>query len=399
MRRLTPWLATIMAFIAFISLGLPDAILGVAFPSIRTEFDLPGAAIGVILFSSSTGYFLSSTFAGTIMRVLSLGWLLIVSTTLVAIGLIGYSLVPFFPWFMLLAFGIGAGSGAVDTGLNAYAAERWSAARMNWLHGFFGVGAMIGPLVMTAVLTSGAEWQIGYRLVGVVIALMAVAFVVTRRLWDAPAPGADVEPPSTVSLAHVLRQRAVLIQAAVFVTYCAVEVTAGQWAFTILRERFSASEGMAGIWVAMYWGALAAGRLLFGSFAERFGPARLVRWSLFATVAGTIAFLLPVYGVAVAGLLLTGLGLAAIFPTLITLTSRRLPTAFVTHTIGISVGAAVVGGASFPTIGGALESVTGPTGIAVLIAVAAIVCLLLNETLARLLGEGDRRGFDAAVAD
>jgi fucose permease len=393
-----------MAFIAFISLGLPDAILGVAFPSIRAEFDLPAAAIGVILFSSSVGYFLSSTFAGTIMRVLSLGWLLAISTGLVAVGLTGYSLAPFFPWFMLLAFGIGAGSGAVDTGLNAYAAERWTAARMNWLHGFFGIGAMIGPLVMTAVLTSGADWQIGYRLVGVVIVVMAVAFVLTRGLWADPASTPGDVPPAAVSLGHVLSHRAVLVQAAVFVTYCAVEVSAGQWAYTILRERFEASEGMAGVWVGLYWGALAAGRLLFGSFAERLGPARLVRWSLVATLAGTVAFLVPAYGVAVAGLLVTGLGLAAVFPTLITLTSRRLPAPFVTHAIGISIGAAVLGGASFPTIGGALEGVAGPTAIAVLIAVTAGGCLVLNELLDRMLGGGTlgRTGqapAAAAVAD
>ena len=131
MRRASPWLVALIAYVAFISLGVPDAVLGVAWPSIRSTFHLPSAGIGFILGSSTTGYFLSSTFAGTILQHMRIGTLLAISTGLVTVGLFGYTAVPFFPWFMLLAFGIGAGSGAIDTGLNAYASAHFSATRMN----------------------------------------------------------------------------------------------------------------------------------------------------------------------------------------------------------------------------------------------------------------------------
>ncbi len=117
MRQVSPRVVTVLAFVAFLSLGLPDALFGVAWPDIRTDFDLPSAGIGVILAAAAVGYVLASTFAGTVMRHLSLGWLLAGSTGLVAIGLIGYASLPFLPWFPLLALGVGLGSGAIDTGL------------------------------------------------------------------------------------------------------------------------------------------------------------------------------------------------------------------------------------------------------------------------------------------
>ncbi len=381
MRRASPWVVTAIAFIAFISLGAPDAVLGVAWPDIQREFELPSAGIGFILFSSATGYFLSSTFAGTIMRVIPLGWLLAISTGLVAVGLFGYSVVPFVPWFMVLAFGIGAGSGAIDTGLNAYASEHFSARVMNWLHGFFGIGAMVGPLVMTSVLTSGASWQTGYAIVASFVLAMTILFVLSYRVWDDPRSSRGQAHEASVSLATALRQRSASVQIALFFIYCGVEVVAGQWGFTVLRERFDASQGMAGFWVGMYWGAIAAGRLLIGALVDRVGAARLVRGSLAVTILGAVLFLMPSYAVAVAGLIGLGLGLAIVFPTLITLTSRRLPAPMVTHTVGFSVGAAVAGGAAFPTLAGFLKGGFGTTAIPVLVVMLAVLTYALNELL------------------
>ena len=388
MRRASPWVLTLIAYIAFVSLGAPDAVLGVAFPDIRIEFGLPSAGIGFILVSSSVGYFLSSTFAGTILRYVSLGGLLAISTSLVTVGLLGYTVVPFFPWFMLLAFGIGAGSGAIDTGLNAYATAHFSAARMNWLHGFFGIGAMLGPLAMTAVLSSGRSWQFGYTVVGGFILAMAIIFVVSRNLWDGPGATSSPQPEAGVGLTAALRHRPVLIQIAVFFIYCGVEVTFGQWGYSVLRGRFAASEAMAGVWISCYWGMIAAGRLILGPVVDRVGATLLVRGALLATIAGAALFLLPRYPMAVAGLLLAGFGLAAVFPTLITLSSRRLPAPMLTHAIGFSVAAAVVGGATFPTFAGLLGDQLGITAIAWQIAILAVALFLLNDLLARVSAPG-----------
>ena len=399
MRRATPWAVTVIAFVAFISLGAPDAVLGVAWPDIQLEFGLPSAGIGLILGSSATGYFLSSTFAGTVMRYIPLGWLLVISTGLVAVGLFGFSFVPFVPWFMILAFGIGAGSGAIDTGLNAYATEHFSARTMNWLHGFFGIGAMLGPFVMTAVLTSGASWQTGYVLVAGFVLLMAIIFVVFRRVWEEPAGRREERHESSVSLMTALRQRSAGVQIAVFFVYCGVEVVAGQWGFTVLRDRFGASERMAGFWVGMYWGSIAAGRLLFGPLVDRVGARLIVRISLVATILGAAFYVVPLYEIAVAGLLVTGLGLAIVFPTLITLTSRRLPAPMVTHTVGFSVAAAVAGGAALPTLAGVLKGTTGTDAIPWLILVLAVGTFGLNELLSSQASRADRTDTAAVELD
>lgn len=385
MRQVAPRVVTAIAFVAFISLGLPDAVLGVAWPDIRAEFGLPSAGIGFILYSAALGYFLSSTFAGTILRYLPLGWLLAVSTALVAVGLLGYATLPFLPWFILLAFGVGTGSGAIDTGLNAYASAHFSVRVMNWLHGFFGIGALVGPLVMTAVLTSDRPWQLGYGIVGAFVVAMAVLFLVTRRLWtDTGAlDGAAAGVAGHVSLLAALLRPVVLLQVAVFFTYCGVEFTAGQWAFSVLRDRFDASQGAAGVTVGLYWGALAAGRLLFGPFIDRVGAARVVRLGVVFSAVGTVLFALPVYGVAIGGLLVIGLAEAVVFPTLITLTARRLPQPFVTHAVGLSVGAAVLGGATLPTVAGLLEGWFGATAIVLVMVACAVVLVALNERLAR----------------
>lgn len=399
MRRVSPWVVTTIAFIAFISLGAPDAVLGVAWPDIQLEFDLPSAGIGFILFSSAIGYFLSSTFAGTIMRIIPLGWLLAISTGLVAVGLFGYSTVPFVPWFMVLAFGIGAGSGAIDTGLNAYASEHFSARVMNWLHGFFGIGAMVGPLVMTAVLTSGGSWQAGYVIVATFVLAMTVLFLVSHRIWDDPNANRPEHHEESVSLVTALRQRSASVQFALFFVYCGIEVVTGQWGFTVLRERFDASQGMAGFWIGMYWGSIAAGRLLIGALVDRVGATQLVRLSLAATILGAVLFLLPRYEVAVAGMIVTGLGLAIVFPTLITLTSRRLPASMVTHTVGFSVGASVAGGATFPTVAGFLKGSLGTTSIPVLIVILAVLTYGLNELLTIRSPRADGTGPGVVALD
>ncbi len=253
---------------------------------------------------------------------------------------------------------------------------------MNWLHGFVGLGRMAGPLVMTAVLTSDRPWQLVYGLVGGFVMALAMLFVLRRHLWrdrpgTPPAAGDGDGQMERVSIGAALRHPTVLIQVAVFFTYCGIETTLGQWGYSVLRERFDASQATAGVMVSLYWGALAVGRLGFGPFVERV-----------VTVLGAALFLVPAYGVACAGVVVVGLGQATVFPTLITLTPRRLPAPLVTHAVGLSVGAAVVGGALFPTIAGLLESALGTAAIAAMVVALAVALLALNERLARAASRG-----------
>lgn len=179
-----PALILLLAYLGFISLGLPDATLGVVWPSLRTTFSLPQAALGTALIAGSAGYGLSSLNAGVIIRRLGVGSLLAVSTLLMALALTGYSLSISWPLYLACAFCAGIGSGAIDTSLNTYAANHFSGRHMNWLHACYGVGATLGPVVMTAVLSAGLIWRWGFGLLAVSMVALGTAFAFTRRLWD-----------------------------------------------------------------------------------------------------------------------------------------------------------------------------------------------------------------------
>lgn len=378
-------LILVLSYLAFISIGFPDAVLGVAWPSIRTTFELPATGLSFILFSSAAGYIFSGLIAGKILERLGVGRLLVASTGLVATGLVGYAIVPWFPVFLMLAVLIGLGSGAIDSALNFFAAERFSEAVMNRLHAFFGVGALVGPLLMGAVLELDASWRWGYVIVGAVLFLMMFAFVTTRGSWDAgshPHPSGN-ESIRATPIRDVLRNRLVWINIALFFLCTGVEFTAGQWAFTVLRERYGQSEGVSSLWAGLYWGALAVGRLTLGMISARIGTGRMVQLGMGCNVIGGILYATGSFEIAVTGLMLMGFGMAPLFPLLMSLTPRRLGTATSVHTVGFQVSAAVLGGAMLPSLAGFLATRTDQSAIGWVAVGGGIVFFLLHFSMMR----------------
>src|SRR5688572_13814125 len=203
-------LVVAIAFAAFVSLGLPDGVLGVAWPSIRKTFALPVSQLGAILFAVMVGYLASSFASGALVARYGVGPLLAGSNALVALSCAGYALAP--AWPVMLACGLvgGLGAGAIDAGINVYAAERFSPRLVSWLHASWSAGAALGPLVMTAVLVAGLAWRWGYAVVAAILAAMALTFFVTLRLWSTPMPAAGhPAPPVSASFSRTLRRPAV----------------------------------------------------------------------------------------------------------------------------------------------------------------------------------------------
>src|SRR5688572_5321497 len=156
-----------LAFVAFISLGLPDGILGVAWPSIRRTFHVPLSQLGYLLMAGTMGYFLSSFFAGAFERKLGIGGVLLASNLLVFVSLVGNALAPAFPWMLCFGFAGGLGAGAIDAAINHFAARSFPPRWVSWMHACYGIGATIGPLIMTAVIVSGLSWRYGYASIAV----------------------------------------------------------------------------------------------------------------------------------------------------------------------------------------------------------------------------------------
>ena len=360
-RRSASTLTILVALLAFVSIGFPDAVLGVAWPSIRSTFGLSRETLGAVLFASGTGYFASGLVSGRAIEALGLGRLLVLSTAMASVGLFGYAIAPVFLVVLGMALLIGLSSGAVDAGLNFYAAENFSTRVMNLLHAFFGFGAMIGPFIMAAVISGNVSWRWGYAIVGTVVLLMAIAFLLTRAIWSVrhrDDPNGTVREPSA-PVAVIVRMPLVWLQVLTFFFVTGVEFTAGSWGYTLLVERLGIDAGPAGVWVGLYWGAMATGRLLLGSFSRRLGDARLVRFSSWGMLLGALLLTRDSAQLAIAGLIVLGLCEGPMFPTLMSLTPARLGTNVAMHAIGFQVSAAVLGGAVLPTIAGLLSARMG----------------------------------------
>lgn len=376
------FLLLVLAYIGFVSLGLPDAVIGVAWPSLRNAFTLPQGAVGFVFIASGLGYFLSSFFSGRITQALGIGWLLAASTALVAIAMFGFAFSPI--WLLFVAFAIahGLGSGAIDAGLNGYAAEHFSARHMNWLHACYCFGAMLGPLLMTAVLTSNRQYSTGYMLVGSVMVLLSLVFVLTQPRWGMPA--AHDASKSRIGTTQALRHPIVLLQMFVFFLYTGLEVTFSQWAFTVLTESRSVDTRLAGIAVGLYWASIGAGRVTFGILADRIGIDRLLRFCLLEVIVGALLFAIPMPAPAtLAALAIVGFGLAPVFPCLMTRTPQRLGVAHAVHAVGFQVGAAMIGAAVIPGAIGLIAGSSGLEAVPIAAAIVAVALWLLHEGLLR----------------
>jgi fucose permease len=381
----------LLSYVAFVSLGLPDTVLGVAWPSLRRGFVLAQADVGAALTASVAGYLVSSTMAGRLTSRFGVGGLLAGSSATVALGLAGCAVAPTWWTFVSMAAIVGLGSGAVDAGINGYAAHHFSARHVNWLHGFWSVGATIGPVVMTASVAS-ATYRLGYAALAAAIAAMGLAFARTRRAWDDPVKAAAsaeraAPPPATASA--VLRRGRAWLQMAIFFLYTGVELGVGQWCFTVLREARGLGVEAAGTWTAAYWASHTAGRFVLGSVVERVGPDRLLRATSAGALVAAVLFAASDGLAGRVGLVALGACFGPFFPTLMARTPARLGGGAV-HAVGFQVGASTLGTAALPSAAGLLATFAGVNAIAAALAVATGVVLVLHEVLVAITVEGSR---------
>lgn len=372
-----------IALVAFVSLGLPDGVLGVAWPSIRRSFGLPPDQLGALLASAMVGYLASSFSSGAVVARVGVGRLLFWSSALMVVNSLAYALAP--AWWLMVGAGVlaGLGAGAIDAGINAFAAGRFSPRLVSWLHASYGVGAMLGPLLMTGVLTSGLGWRWGYAVIGLLLAAMATTFLLTIRLWDMdrPEPGSagDARQPAA-GLFDTLARPRVWLNIALFFVYTGLEISAGQWSYSLFTEARGVAPGVAGLWVAVYWAALTAGRIVAGAVASRLRGDALLRLGMIGSVVGALLIWWdPGMSSGFLGLAALGFALAPIFPTLIAETPTRLGPSHATSAIGFQVAAAYLGTAAIPGLTGVLAGYAGLTVIGPCLFGTAVVLLLLQE--------------------
>jgi fucose permease len=390
---MSPSLLIPVIYLAFISLGLPDSVLGVAWPTMRLSIGAPLEAAGLIALVLTSCSVLSSLSSGAINRRFGTGRVVLVSSLLTATGLLGYSFAPSFAWVLVAAIPLGFGGGAVDSSLNGYVATHYSSRHMNWLHASWGIGATVGPLIMTGIIASGGGWRGGYRAISSVQGSLALLFVLSLGLWSrvaaagqSPASGAKTADPALNARGkariHGLKRPEPWMQIAIYLFYSACEFTVGIWTVSMLVESRGIAPGVAGNWISLYYGGIMGGRILTGLVSNRLGNRFMVRLGLGLALVGAVAVCLSALPwLALPGLLLLGLGFAPVYPCLMHETPERFDEETYQTIIGYQVGAANLGASVLPGLVGLLASATSLEVVGPCVAGFILIIFVLAEIL------------------
>ncbi|HPS41319.1 MAG TPA: MFS transporter [Anaerolineaceae bacterium] len=359
--RRYPYLGLIsLAFLAFIALGLPDQLLGIAWPSIRQDFSIPLDAVGMLVTAATAGYVASSFLSGPIVTRLGVGRVLAISCTMIGLVLFGYIVVP--QWWMMVALGVfaGIGAGAIDAGLNTYVAAHFGERLMQWLHACYGIGVTIGPIIMTITLTATGKWRAGYIVVGIFQFILAACFAFTLKMWE--RKGKLQEESETKKLTDyrtpifaTLRLPRVWLSLLLFFLYCGAEASLGVWTYTFLTQARGIDTTAAGFWAGSYWAAFTVGRIVAGLYARRIGATRLVKGGLAGALLGVLLLLWNPFPAAnLIAVAVIGLSIAPIFPALMSGTSQRVGVQHAANTIGIQMAFTSMGTAVITSLVGVL---------------------------------------------
>ncbi len=349
----------LLVFAAFIALGMPDGLLGVAWPSIQSTFSIPLDALTVFLPVAVAGYMVSGFFSGPLIMSMGIGRILAFSSLLSALVLIGYALTPAWWLMILLGFFGGLGAGAVDSSLNSYVSVRFQEGMMQWLHASFGAGTALGALIMTFSLISPHSWRTGYAAVALLQVLLAAGFFLTLPQWAQEQEkdhGARKEiGDRNAPLRAALRQPRVWLSVLLFFLYTGAELSVGTWMYSLLAGPRRMDPILAGVFAGGYWVVFTSSRLLAGVAAAKAGVKRMVQYGLLAAFlgAGLLALKLSPAGDFLAAAVI-GFSIAPVFPALVSGTRSRVGEQFEVNAIGLQITASGLGAAVGPGLIGIL---------------------------------------------
>lgn len=378
----------------FIIVGLPDGMLGTAWPAMRASFGVPVGDLGLILLVNTLGSVIVAVFVGRLIQRLGISALLAVAGSCAALGGIGYAAAP--GLWLILAIGplFGAAAGMMDGGLNTAIALTGRPRLLNLLHGFYGIGTALGPLLVTAAILAGS-WRPAYLVLAALDLLAAALWARHHRRIPPPgtlhAPsseGTSQDPVVTDSAAAWSRQQTVAVLAlglVVFFIYTGLEVSAGQWETSYLRGHLNMSAASAGLASFGYWGALTTVRIGLALPAKPVPARNVIGWGLAASViAAAVIWWQPSDAVTVTGFVILGAALAGVFPALIAITPQRIGERRAQHAIAWQVGAAAAGGSGITALIGLLIDTTSLAILGPAILTLALLLVLANASLARL---------------
>ncbi len=373
-----------LIYIAFISLGLPDSLLGSGWPVMHTELGVPVSFMGIVSMIISGGTIVSSLFSDKMTRKFGTRIVTVASVFLTVIALFGFSFSNRFWMLIVFAVPYGLGAGAIDAALNNYIALHYKAKHMSWLHCFWGVGTIVSPFIMSYALTN-RTWNSGYRIVGFLQLIIAVLLLVTLPVWKVNQAKSG-ETGKNIGLLGALRIKGVPFLLIGFFAYCAAEATAMQWASTYFVEVKGISAERAAGFAALFYIGITAGRFISGFITDKLGDRNTIRLGTAILACGVIALLVPVesYIVAFVAFLVIGFGCAPIYPCLIHSTPYNFGAENSGAIIGIQMASAYVGTTFIPPLFGILSNAISFSIMPVYLLVFFVLMIVMVEVTFRI---------------
>lgn len=349
-----------MIYLSFISLGLPDSMLGSAWPAMNVSLNAPLWGAGLVQMLISFCTIISSLNSAKLIRRFGTGKLTAISVATTALALLGFSLAKNYAFLLLMAVPLGLGAGAVDAGLNNYVALHCEAKHMSWLHCFWGVGTIIGPMILSAVLRVGGSWATGYRAVGLIQCAVSALLFATLGMWKRGNIQQEEYGAKALSMWEVLSLPGAKAGMVTFLCYCALESTLGLWGATYISQVRGVDEATAASFGAMFYIGITVGRAISGFMAMKLLPKQMVRVGQALLALGCIFMMIPAGSTLLGiGLVVCGLGCAPIYPNIIQDTPVNYGTENSQAAIGVQMAFAYVGSTFLPSIFGALAGVGG----------------------------------------
>lgn len=372
----------VIIYIAFISLGLPDAILGSAWTMIYEDLNVPISYAGLVTMIITGGTIISSFFSGKMIKKFGTWKVTTFSVFLTAMGLLGVYFAPSFIWICLLAVPLGLGAGAVDSALNNFVANHYEAKHMNWLHCFWGIGATSGPFIMSFYLLKENGWRSGYATIGIIQSILVVCLLLSLPLWRKFEDSKEEEKKGSTSInvKTLLKLPGAKPTLIAFLCYCGIELTTGLWASSFLVFNSGLSAGLAAKWVSLYYLGITVGRFLAGFLSMKLNNKQMIRVGQLICLLGAVLLMIPFSNnFKLVGLILIGLGCAPIYPAMLHETPNKFGKDLSQEIMGIQMATAYVGSTIVPPLFGMLSKFSGFGILPGFLLIFIVVMLLSTE--------------------
>ena len=374
----------VIIYLAFISLGLPDSLLGSAWPVMHMEFGVPISYAGAVSMMIAAGTIISSLLSDRLTRRLGTGRVTAISVGMTAAALFGFSISGTYRMLLLWAIPYGIGAGGVDAALNNYVALHYASRHMSWLHCFWGVGASVGPIIMGAAITGGMGWNSGYRIIGILQIILTAILVFSLPLWKDRGKEKKDNGAAPLSLHQIIGIPGAKSIMACFFCYCALEQTTGLWASTFLVLRWNVSAEQAATLAGLFFIGITTGRAISGFATFRFNDSQMVRIGQGIMLAGIIIMLLPISKtLAMIGIVAIGIGCAPVYPSLIHSTPDHFGADKSQAVIGLQMASAYLGTCLMPPLFGVVANALSVGLMPFYLLALLVLMIVTHEQLCR----------------